>query len=109
MHDGFYYTYIVASKSRTLYTGVTGNLHRRIFQHKQKTYNGFSAKFNCNRLVWFDRFQYVQSAIRREKEIKGWTRAKKVALIELANATWEDLSELWCPQLTALSRDSSSV
>jgi putative endonuclease len=105
MHETFYYTYIVASKSRTLYIGMTGDLHKRIFQHKQKTYEGFSAKYNCNRLVWFERFLDVRNAIHREKELKGWLRARKVSLIESVNPTWEDLSEKWYPHLkTALSQ-----
>jgi putative endonuclease len=99
MHEAFYYTYIVASKSRTLYIGMTRDLHKRIFQHKQKTYEGFSAKYNCNRLVWFDRFLDVRNAIHREKELKGWLRARKIVLIETGNPTWEDLSEPWYPHL----------
>ena len=87
MHEKFYYTYIVASKSRTLYIGITRDLHKRIFQHKQKTYEGFSARHNCNRLVWLDGFLDVRSAIHREKELKGWLRARKIALIESVNPT----------------------
>ena len=99
MREHLYYTYIVASRSRTLYTGVTGDLRRRVFEHKQKTHPGFTAKYNCNRLVWFERFTEVSFAIQREKEIKGWLRAKKIALIEQANPTWEDLSAQWYPHL----------
>jgi putative endonuclease len=99
MHERFYFTYIVASRSRTLYVGVTSDLHRRVFQHKQKTHPGFTARYNCNRLVWFETFSEVNAAIQREKEIKGWTRARKIALIEAGNQTWEDLSEHWYPQL----------
>lgn len=75
--DKFYYTYIVASRSRTLYIGMTGNLTRRIFEHKQKTYEGFSATYNCNRLVWFDRFGEVFDAIAREKLLKNWSRIQE--------------------------------
>jgi putative endonuclease len=99
MDDRFYFTYIIASRSRTLYVGVTGDLHRRVFQHKQKTHPGFTARYNCNRLVWFESFSEVGAAIQREKEIKGWTRARKIALIQPANPTWEDLSEQWYPGL----------
>ena len=95
MHGGPYFTYIVASRSRTLYTGMTSDLLRRIFEHKQKIRKGFSAIYNCNRLVWFERFSEVSDAIQREKELKGWTRAKKIALIQSSNPTWEDLSEEW--------------
>ena len=100
MRQRFYFTYIVASKSRTLYVGMTSDLVKRVFQHKQKTYAGFTARYNCNRLVWFERLTEVSEAIRREKEIKGWTRARKIAIIELANPTWEDLSESWFSYLT---------
>ena len=90
-----YYTYIVASRSHTLYIGVTGDLHQRIFQHKQKAFEGFSATYNCNRLVWFERFGSPGDAIAREKQLKGWIPAKKIALIERMNPAWVDLSEGW--------------
>ena len=93
--DRVYYTYIVASRSHTLYIGVTGDLHKRVFQHKQKTYEGFSATYNCNRLVWFERFGSPGDAIAREKQLKGWIRAKKVKLIEKMNPAWVDLSDGW--------------
>jgi putative endonuclease len=95
MREGFYYTYIVASRSRTLYVGVTGNLEKRVFEHKRKLREGFSATYNCSRLVWFDRFTEVDHAIAREKQLKAWRRAKKIALIEAGNPTWVDLSEGW--------------
>jgi len=99
MDERIYFTYIIASRSRTLYVGVTGDLRRCIFQHRQKTHRGFTGRYNCNRLVWFESFTEVSAAIQREKEIKGWTRAKKIALVEPANQTWEDLSEPWFPHL----------
>jgi putative endonuclease len=99
MDERFYFTYILASRSRTIYVGVTSDLRRRVFQHKQKTHPGFTARYNCNRLVWFETFSKVSAAIQREKEIKGWTRVKKIALIEVNNPTWEDLSEPWFPYL----------
>lgn len=95
MDERFYFTYIVASRSRTLYIGMTGNLHKRIFEHKRKLHEGFSATYNCDRLVWFERFVEVYEAISREKQLKGWTRAKKIALIQRTNPTWIDLSEQW--------------
>ncbi len=95
MHEGSYCTYIMASRSRTLYIGVTGNLHQRVFEHKWKESDGFTARYNCDRLVWFENFQYIQNAIAREKELKGWRRAKKIALIESLNPTWTDLSRDW--------------
>jgi putative endonuclease len=95
VHDRTYYTYIVASRSRTLYIGMTGDLMSRVLQHKRKVFEGFSADYNCNRLVWFDRFADPDSAIVREKQLKRWIRAKKVALIEKSNPTWEDLAANW--------------
>ncbi len=85
----------MASRSRTLYIGMTGDLRTRVFQHKQRLHEGFSAKYNCNRLVWFEGFMSPEGAIAREKQLKGWIRAKKIALIEKGNAAWIDLSEGW--------------
>jgi putative endonuclease len=95
MHEGYYYTYIVASRSLTLYIGMTNDLDKRIFEHKMKLQEGFSATYNCDRLVWFERYAHASSAIAREKQLKGWTRAKKIALIRKSNPTWVDLSEKW--------------
>ena len=95
MHEGSYCTYIMASRSHTLYIGVTGDLHKRVFQHKWKEHDGFTARYNCDRLVWFERYQDVHKAIAREKELKGWRRSKKTALIESANPGWIDLSRDW--------------
>lgn len=85
----------MASRSHTLYIGVTGNLLQRVFQHKWREHDGFTARCNCDRLVWFERRCGVGKAIAREKELKGWRRDKKIALIEAANPTWEDLSRDW--------------
>jgi putative endonuclease len=85
MDGRIYSTYIVASRSRTLYIGMTGDLRRRVFQHKWKEYEGFSAKYNCDRLVWFEHYQEVGLAIARETQLKKWNRAKKIALIERMN------------------------
>ncbi|MGA3100267.1 MAG: GIY-YIG nuclease family protein [Terracidiphilus sp.] len=95
MHEGSYFTYIVASRSHTLYIGVTGNLQKRIFEHKWKERDGFAAKYNCDRLVWFESYQVVAAAIAREKQLKGWRREKKIALIEKMNPAWVDLSKDW--------------
>jgi putative endonuclease len=92
MDEHGYFTYIMASRSQTLYIGVTGNLHKCVFQHKWKEHHGFTAKYNCDRLVWFEGHQDIARAIAREKELKGWRRAKKIALIESMNAVWTDLS-----------------
>jgi len=93
MHEGSYFTYIVASRSHTLYIDVPGDLSKRIFKHKWKEYGGFSAQYNCDRLVWFESHQDATTAIAREKQLKGWRRAKKIALIEKMNPTWIDLSK----------------
>jgi putative endonuclease len=95
MDEKVYCTYIVASRSHTLYIGMTGDLLKRIFEHKRRRHSGFSAQYNCNRLVWFERHTSPEGAIAREKQLKGWIRAKKIALIEKSNPTWNDLSEGW--------------
>lgn len=87
-----YYVYIMTNKSRTLYTGVTNNLERRVHEHKQKLIPGFTTKYNISRLVFFEATQDIRAAIEREKQIKGWLRSKKIALIESVNPTWADLS-----------------
>jgi putative endonuclease len=78
-----------------LYVGVTNNMHRRIFEHKNKLVPGFSKKYNLHRLIYFEAFGNIRDAIAREKQIKGWTRAKKITLIEAANPNWEDLAADW--------------
>lgn len=83
--ERIYCAYLVASRSHTLYIGITGNLHKRLFEHKQKRFAGFSAKYNCNRLVWYENYTSSAMAIAREKQLKGWARAKKIALIEKMN------------------------
>jgi putative endonuclease len=90
-----FYVYIMASWSRTLYTGVTNNLERRVLEHKLKIGSVFTKKYNINRLVYFESTPDIRAAIAREKEIKGWTRAKKIRLIESINPEWRDLSEEW--------------
>ena len=86
---------MMASRSRTLYIGVTGDLHKRVFQHKWREHPGFTERYNCDRLVWFESYQDVAKAIAREKELKGWRRARKIALIESMNPGWLDLSRDW--------------
>jgi putative endonuclease len=90
-----YYVYIMTNKSRTLYTGVTNNLERRLYEHKQKLIPGFTAKYNINRLVYCEITDNVYSAITREKETKGWLRSKKIRLIESVNPGWRDLACDW--------------
>jgi len=95
MHEGAYFTYVMACRSHTLYVGITGDLHKRVFQHKWKEHEGFTAGYNCDRLVWFESHQDVQRAIAREKVLKGWSPSKKISLIESMNPTWTDLSRDW--------------
>jgi len=90
-----YYVYILANRSGTLYTGVTNNLERRVYQHKHKMIPGFTSRYNIDRLVYYENTSDVHAAIAREKEIKGWLRAKKVALIESVNRDWRDLAAHW--------------
>ena len=90
-----YYVYLMASKSRTLYVGVTNDLRRRMHEHKEKLLMGFTSKYNISRLVHFEATSDVRAALEREKEIKAWRRHKKVALIEATNPEWRDLSDAW--------------
>ena len=95
MNERTYYVYLLASKSRRLYVGVTNNLERRLFEHKSKQVDGFTKQYNIDRLVYFEQTTDVVSAISREKQVKHWNRNKKIALIEGFNPTWEDLSSEW--------------
>jgi putative endonuclease len=90
-----YFVYIMTNRSKTLYTGVTNNLFRRVWEHKQGNGSKFCARYKADRLVYLERFQYVGNAIAREKKIKGWLRIKKIALIVGQNPVWRDLSEGW--------------
>ena len=90
-----YYVYIMTNRSKTLYIGVTNNLQRRMYEHKHHLMAGFTNKYDLTRLVYFEETSDVNIAIAREKQIKGWLRAKKVALIESMNPDWRDLSEEW--------------
>ena len=88
-----YYVYIMSSPSRTLYTGMTNNLARRAHEHKAGLVPGFTTKYRITRLVYVEQTDDVRAAIAREKQIKSWSRAKKVALIESVNPQWHDLAE----------------
>jgi len=83
-----YYVYILASKSKVLYVGVTNDISARLTQHREKATTSFTERYNVDRLVHLETFPDVRDAIAREKQIKGWVRAKKVALIEETNPTW---------------------
>ncbi len=103
--------YILASRSRILYIGVTNSLPPPRAGTQVQTHPGLhSAKYNCNRLVWFANFQYINNAIATEKKLKGWLRSRKIALIEEKNPTWEDLGATWYTQeQLGKIRDRSTV
>lgn len=89
-----YYVYILSNiTNAVLYIGVTNNLERRIYEHKNKLIPGFTKKYNVSKLVYFEEFQEITDAIAAEKKLKGWTRIKKANLITSENPTWKDLSE----------------
>jgi len=90
-----FWVYIVSSVSAKLYVGVTNNIDKRIWEHKSGLIEGFSKKYKCTRLVYFETFDDVRVAISREKQLKRWRREKKVKLIESTNPHWNDLSENW--------------
>ncbi len=90
-----YFVYIMSNRSKTLYTGMTNSLIRRVYEHKLGTGSVFAAKYKLDRLVYFERFMDVHNAIEREKVIKGWLRVKKIALIVSVNPAWRDLSLEW--------------
>jgi putative endonuclease len=90
-----YYVYIMASRSRTLYIGMTSRPEQRVAEHKSHAFPGFSSKYRCERLVLIERYAQVATAIAREKMLKGWLRARKIALIQQSNPAWVDLSENW--------------
>ncbi len=90
------YTYIMASKKNgTLYVGVTSNLIKRVYEHKNNLVDGFTKKYSVHSLVYFEDCENIVNAIAREKQIKGWTRIKKINLIESVNPEWRDLSKEW--------------
>jgi len=95
MKDHKYWAYIVASRTGTLYIGMTNNLYLRVLQHKSGEIDGFSSQYKCNRLVYWESCDDVEKAINREKQLKGWRRSKKIALIESMNPRWQDLAEKW--------------
>lgn len=90
-----YFVYIMTNHSGTLYTGMTNNLERRVYEHKHKLIPGFTSKYNITKLVYYEEGNDVNAALAREKQIKGWLRAKKIELIESKNPEWKDLSLGW--------------
>jgi putative endonuclease len=90
-----YWVYILTNRSRTLYTGVTGNLARRVYEHRHQQVSSFTSRYKIDHLVHAESFAEVRDAIAREKQIKGWVRSKKLALIARSNPDWHDLGEEW--------------
>ena len=93
-----YYVYIMTNRSQTLYIGVTNDLQFRVLQHKLKVIPGFTSRYHIDRLVYYEETTDIRTAIAREKQLKGWLRAKKIALIESMNSQWKDLSADWYEQ-----------
>jgi putative endonuclease len=108
-----YYVYIMASRSLNLYTGVTNSVYQRALQHKSGDIDGFTKKYHINRLVYYEMFEHIGNAIAREKQVKAWTRTKRLALIKSANPTWQDLAEDWGGkaelQIPRVARDDNSI
>lgn len=99
MREHQYFAYIMSSNSGTLYIGMTNSIYRRALQHKSGEIEGFASKYHCTRLVYYESYDDVHRAIGREKQLKGWTRARKIALIESRNPRWADLAEHWGAQM----------
>jgi putative endonuclease len=105
----YYCAYIMGSSSGTLYIGVTSNLHKRVFQHKFHHYEGFTARYEVVRLLYWESYDDVHKALAREKQLKGWARAKKIALFERRNPHWKDLASEWYPWMEPTAgRDAST-
>jgi len=90
-----YYVYILSNVSRTLYIGFTSNLEKRMYEHRMKLVDGFTRRYNVTMLAYFEQTNDPEAALLRERELKGWRREKKIALIESSNPTWSDLSQEW--------------
>ncbi len=103
-----YYVYIMSNLSMTLYVGITRNLERRVYEHKQKLVDSFTKRYNITMLVYYEATSDVSSAIAREKEVKGWLRAKKIALIHSINQEWRDLSAGWYEGNPRVAKPSST-
>ena len=89
------FVYIMCNKTRTLYTGMTNDLYRRAYEHKHELVKGFTSRYNITMLVYYEEYWDPSQAIAREKQIKGWLRSKKIALIESINPDWQDLAANW--------------
>jgi putative endonuclease len=108
VRDHRYAVYIMASRSHRFYVGVTNDIERRVREHKAHVVESHTAKYNIERLVWYETHGDVGVAIAREKQLKGWVREKKIRLIESLNPTWQDLSEEWGKPLLPLRANRRS-
>jgi putative endonuclease len=99
-----YYVYIMCNKSRMLYIGVTNDLERRVYEHRKKLIPGFTSRYGLDKLVYYESTNDITIAIEREKELKGWVRRKKTALVNTDNTEWKDLSEDWYDPSVILSK-----
>ena len=96
------YTYIMGSPTGTLYIGVSSNIYERVLQHKDGAFAGFSKRYNCTRLLYYERHESITQSIAREKQLKGWRREKKLNLVRTQNPEFKDLAEQWgWPLITA--------
>jgi putative endonuclease len=97
--EKWYFIYIMTNQSKTLYIGITSTFRKRVFQHKTGAFEGFTSRYKLDRLVYWEKFKSVHYALAREKQLKRWTRIKKIQLIVSMNPTWKDLAEDWFPEL----------
>jgi putative endonuclease len=97
--EKWFYVYIMTNRSKNFYIGVSNNIRERVFQHKTGAFEGFTGRYKLDRLVYWEKFKYVNAAIAREKQLKRWTRVKKMQLIVTMNPTWKDLAADWFPDL----------
>jgi putative endonuclease len=107
MKEHRYFVYVMASRSHNFYVGVTSSLRRRVLQHKNHTFQGFTARYNIDRLVYYAVYSDICNAIVREKQLKRWSREKKIALIEGMNPTWQDLSEGWYDEFVMVVKSTA--
>ena len=107
--SGSFWVYIMSSKSGTLYTGMTNSLDRRVYEHKHHLVPGFTAKYGCTRLVYFEECADPVGAIDREKQIKGWLRSEKIALVESMNPHWNDLAQNWGAEICPPNRATKDM
>jgi len=103
-----FFVYILASKSRRLYVGMTNSLLRRVMQHKSGEMDGFTKRYRIDRLVYYETFRYVNNCIAREKQIKAWSRTKKIALVRAFNPSWEDLAADWGTEIVPFTPKADS-